>query len=66
MSRPRSPIIAQVAKAILADEQFKAVAVEHGVSASCISKWAAYLGYRKMFVTAAERRAVMQRRRAHA
>jgi len=62
MSRPRNPHRAAIEAGLLADESLKTIAVSIGLSITCLSKWAASLGYRRMFVTTEERRHLMARR----
>lgn len=62
MSRPRNPHRAAIETGLRADESLKAIGASIGLSIACLSKWAAYLGYRRMFVTAEERAHLMRRR----
>lgn len=64
MSRPRNPHRAAIEAGLHADETLKTIAASIGLSIACLSKWAAYLGYRRMFVTTEERRHLLARRSA--
>jgi hypothetical protein len=60
--RPRNPRRDQIAAALLADAPLKQVADAGQMSPSNAAKWAHYLGFRRCFVTDAERRELLARR----
>lgn len=64
MSRPPSPHRPTVIAGLRDDQTLKAIALTCGLSIACICKWAANLGFRRMFVTDEERRAILARRRS--
>lgn len=57
---------AKILRAVLEDRAAKEIAVIVGVSASGVCKWARVLGFRMMYVTAAEREYLLTARKKFA
>lgn len=55
---------ARIRELTLADESSKAIGIDVGLSAGKACKWMHALGFRRMYVTAKERRRILAKRRS--